>query len=296
MLQASATNEYISLYVVSIYISNYTRLIGLYAMTDKSQDMLNESISSLVDGENSELELARILKASAGSSPLSGEAKDKTNDSETSSSVYEKWQRYHLAGEILRGDAKSASANLSVPASFTSNVLAAIEAEETITHTSPSHSPVQGFSHKLGKIAIAASVSLAVLIGFQYVGNDPTSAGSPAVVSNKAKTTVNPAELPGARVPEGFELPSITARTVSNIDVNYGNSALQSSLTPSELPAYISPTTSFAPGSEEEKAMRAQLKLMMLKHAEANSSPYSSASMSESVTGESAGSTGTVDR
>lgn len=222
-------------------------------MTEKSQEMLNESISSLVDGENSELELARILKAAEGA--------------DANSSVYDKWQRYHLSGEILRGDVKSSASNIAVPTSFTSSVLAAIESEETVMS---SNSSSQSWTHKLGKVAIAASVSLAVLVGFQYVGNNP-SIGSPSTLVNTDVAPVTSDVLPGARVPEGFELPSITARTVGNIDDSYSVNRLPPSLSAGNLPSQFSPATSFAPGSEEEQELRARLKRMMLKHADASS-------------------------
>lgn len=54
-------------------------------MTDTSENMFNESVSALVDGENSELDLRRVLKQSAG------------NDE-----VKHVWHRYHLAGELMR--------------------------------------------------------------------------------------------------------------------------------------------------------------------------------------------------
>lgn len=252
-------------------------------MTDKSQEMLNESISSLVDGESSELELARILKALPDAALIN-----------------EKWQRYHLTGEILRGDVKSAAANVSVPASFTSSVLAAIDAEDTIVSSAEKTSATQSWTHKLGKVAIAASVSLAVLIGFQYVGNNASTGSSPVFVNNEVQSSA-PETLPGARVPEGFKLPSITARTVSNIDDNYGLGGFQSSLSSGKLPSHLSPATSFAPGSEEEKELRAQLKRMMLKHAGASSATGSMGALpyvriSGSTLDESASNSATVER
>ena len=206
-------------------------------MTNKSEEMLNESLSALVDGESSELDLARLLKETSG---------------DNSDHVLDTWRRYHLAGEVIRGENRNATANLSVPSGFSAGVMAAIDAEETVIAepldsnmaASAGGSSVvvsSGWSHRLGQVAVAASVALAVLVGFQYVGQDKNA--TPEFVDNSAPISTQQ-NLPGATVPEGFNLPSLSARTVSS--------------------------ESFSPGSQEEQELRESIKqLNLLRQARA---------------------------
>ncbi|MFC6979067.1 sigma-E factor negative regulatory protein [Microbulbifer taiwanensis] len=74
------------------------------------QDRLNESLSALMDGEASELELQRLLKASAGSAE-----------------VGERWSRYQLAASVLRREQVAP-----VDSGLAASISAAIEREEPL--------------------------------------------------------------------------------------------------------------------------------------------------------------------
>lgn len=241
-------------------------------MTNKSQEMLNESLSAVMDGQSSELDIARVLKESA---------------SDNAEPLRDTWRRYHLAGEIMRGENKTAVANLSTDAGFTSRVLGAIEAEDVVIadtslkgsqtasssivlNNGSSGAASLSWSHRLGQVAVAASVAFAVLIGFQYVGKDDSSQSEfLSSETNNQQDSVSSEQLPGATVPDGFDIPSVSARTVSRVEGGLGQGNSNSLWSSDKLPSAIS-SESFAPGSQEERELRARLKQLILLQQEAN--------------------------
>lgn len=210
-------------------------------MTDTSENMFNESVSALVDGENSELDLRRILKRSTDSDD-----------------VKHVWHRYHLAGELMRKD-RHASANAQqIDLSFLKGIQDEIADDTIVAPRASVSSMTQTWREGMGKLAVAASVAVAVLVGFQYI--EPSSNSGGTSVAAQAKPS-----LPGPVVPAGFELPSITARTVSSVEggVTHG-SAVSVPLRSSS----VAPT--WAPNSTEELELQLRLRRIMLKHAESS--------------------------
>ena len=129
----------------------------------KSSQQLNESLSALMDGEASELEVRRIIKS---------------DDAD----LKERWHRYQLASATMKGEFK-----LESPVDLSASISAAI-AEEA-TYSQPAKQ--QGHRHfwsRLGRFGVAASVAGAVVIGVQLssvngglnVVNNPPAASSPA--------------------------------------------------------------------------------------------------------------------
>ncbi len=116
--------------------------------SDKEQG-LKETLSALMDGEINELELRRLLKQLP-------ECADKTQ-------LLNTWQRFHVARSALHGEPVTVPNNAA-----SSRILAAIDAEPAYTETPVTlvaKAPVlfTGFA----KVAVAASVTLAVFIGMQ---------------------------------------------------------------------------------------------------------------------------------
>lgn len=112
----------------------------------KNQDVVLESASALMDGEASELDLRRVLKAAA-----------------VDPGVAATWQRYHLVRASLQQDVHSRPGV---------NLLAGIhaglaDAEQPMA--SPAARRPAGMLRRLGQGAIAASVAFTALFAASYL-------------------------------------------------------------------------------------------------------------------------------
>ncbi len=161
-------------------------------MTEQSKSdlLLAESISALVDNEASELELARILKSS------------------DAAKVAHIWASYQVSSAAVRRDLPTDfAANMSL--SFSERVSTAIESEAAHT-ASKVEKPLSGWWLGLSRMAVAASVAGAVVIGLQSFNQDTSTAGQ-GILANTQPTL----DAPDISVPIGFNAPALTARTVS---------------------------------------------------------------------------------
>lgn len=126
-----------------------------------AEQKINESLSALMDGEASDLEIRRVLKS---------------EDAE----LDQRWQRYHLASAAMRKDRDLGFGSIDVSASVSaaiaeepfllSDVEVGSEAKTTTTKDK-----VVGLWSNLGRFAVAASVAGAVVIGVQFSPNDVTN-------------------------------------------------------------------------------------------------------------------------
>lgn len=230
-------------------------------MTDKADNPLKESLSALLDGEASELELRRILKSG--------------DDSE----AREVWQRYQMASALLRGDCSSPKDALEAK-TFSAGVLAALDAEnqglqnqeKSNAGVSTAVTPNGAFSAVainawyggLGKVAIAASVTLAMLLGVsQFSLNEASGVNSTGSMAAADTSAAHPGDT-SAVVPEGYSVPSLSAMTVSSVPgvpASRYNSNNTRSLT---LPA----STSQGRVVEYSPELQAQLQRMLILHSE----------------------------
>ncbi|UTF61426.1 sigma-E factor negative regulatory protein [Gilvimarinus sp. DA14] len=153
-------------------------------MTDKFEEQLAESLSAAVDSEASELELARILKASA-----------------SNEQVRLKWSRYQVISAAARRELPEQLA----PSDFASRISQALDAEPS--HSAPRQSR---WLVGLGRVAVAASVAGAVIVGAQFYQQDPTGAAD--MVADTAVSQPAPADV---SLPAGFNAPALSARPVS---------------------------------------------------------------------------------
>lgn len=140
-------------------------------MRNESNDhvSLKESISALMDGEHTEMDLHRVLKA--------------TEHNEEARAV---WSRYHMVRSSLNNDSTINQVDLS------SSIMSAIAAEPEMNdgkssadQAMPSHNTVAR-PRWFGQFAVAASCAFAVLLGAQFfdagLGVEPLDAPSQASV------------------------------------------------------------------------------------------------------------------
>ncbi len=119
-----------------------------------SQDILKQSLSALMDNEAEELELRRVLNAS--------------NDPELRAS----WSRYQIARAAMHNEPFSAKIDLSA------SIMAAIDAEPEFSVEQPEQQETAVRNIKSGRfswvsrVAVAASVTLAVLGGVRFYNQD----------------------------------------------------------------------------------------------------------------------------
>jgi len=150
---------------------------------------LAESVSALADGEASELELARLLKAS-----------DNTPE------IKSVWDRYHLARSAMAQDLQSTATP-----GFAERVSAAIAEEQ-----SPRSARFHWWANA-GRLAVAASVAGAVLIGAQLYQNDSlTAPGTTSVMADAPTPSTTDIHVAADHsLPAGFNAPPLAARPVS---------------------------------------------------------------------------------
>ena len=155
-------------------------------------DQLNESISALVDGETDDLELRRLLNQLEHAGPAEAQA------------LRARWASYHRLGAALRGESAaavdegfsarvaSAIAQLDSPA-LDSAVIDDAAIDSAVNDTSPSAAAGQGSVQASGaelaavpawkRLAVAASVTVAVLVGYQQLSVDQASPAASLAVA-----------------------------------------------------------------------------------------------------------------
>ena len=153
------------------------------------KERLEQSLSALMDGEASEMETHRLLKAVAEDPQLR-----------------DRWTRYHMASASIKGEPATTSID------YSAAISAAIDQE-------PAHrrSALTVFAGSAGRFAIAASVALVAVFGVQQLNspagtsliNDSGAISEFAGVETAAENTG-----PAIQFPSGFQ-PTINARTVS---------------------------------------------------------------------------------
>lgn len=177
-------------------------------MTEQTQPpVLAESLSALMDNQASELELQRLLKA------LDADAELRST-----------WSRYQIASAGLKGDIPVLASS-----DFASRVSAAIEAEETYSAPAISKSvsdqtyvagsnvvamPLRWWQ-QAGRVAVAASVAGAVILGvqqYQTPGVNPADMGGAGTMAAAPAPAV---ETKAANLPSGINAPALSARTVA---------------------------------------------------------------------------------
>ncbi|MBA53700.1 MAG: hypothetical protein CMK89_04530 [Pseudomonadales bacterium] len=136
-------------------------------MGNKDLDRSTEELSALMDGEVSELELRRVL-----------------NSIEQDQELCRKWSRYHVASAVMRRQT-SGQAQAWLDMDISSRVQMAIEQEPVPAVAKSGRSSVAALLSKpFANVAVAASVSAAVILGWQNLATGPSVQQGPAVASN----------------------------------------------------------------------------------------------------------------
>ena len=166
------------------------------------QQRLNESLSALMDGEATELEIQRLLKEKG----VSGDA--------STDGLGQRWSRYQLAASVMRGD-KVAPVDLGLAASIS----AAID-EEPALNVQPEEAandaqPRSPWWRPLSRGAVAATVAFAAVLGVQQMQQPATTSGAGELVAEVER----PAQQPVQSVPRpsGFYVPALNTRSVSTM-------------------------------------------------------------------------------
>lgn len=126
-------------------------------------ESLRETMSALMDDEAEQLELRRVLHAS-----------------EQDEEVRRTWERYQLARSVMHKEPWQVSVDLSAG-------IAAALADEPVLQATPVRS--SRWKHQLGRVAVAASVTVAVLVGVRMVNQEATIDTSMASVERSAPET-----------------------------------------------------------------------------------------------------------
>lgn len=213
------------------------------AVTETAQGLasasaaIGESLSALVDSEASEMEVRRILK-----------------NAETDPEIRERWKRYHLMRSVLQGDL-----DVNPQIDLSGRISAAIAQEESLQVPDR----FKQWRDGLGKVAIAASVAFAFVFGVQQLG----PVGEPAATQmseapQSALTQPAAANANANSVPTGFELPSLSARTVST-----GSGSNAGDL--SEANPYIQALN--VKQGQDTEVLQQHFNQLLIKHAERSS-------------------------
>lgn len=143
-----------------------------------SQDVLKQSLSALIDNEADELELRRILNAS--------------DDAE----LRGRWSRYQIARAAMHNEQFSVQEDLSASIMAAINnepELATKPAEQAVITKQPTK--VRGIPW-LGRVAVAASVTLAVLGGVRFYNQDALQQETMVAQSEQRLPATTPAQSP----------------------------------------------------------------------------------------------------
>lgn len=206
-------------------------------MSDKkhsSEQQLSESLSALMDGEVTELELRRLLKA------------DKAQ-------IDARWMRYHLAKDTMQGQLKGqfkADELIGLSRSISDAI-----ADEPVLNTKQAATSKSGssFWSNLGRFAVAASVAGAVVVGVQFTPDNSNGQLANTVPGNSVETTVSNTPVP-AKINTSPALSSDTSvRVVGN----------QSSVSKEQTPIVLNEAT-----QEQLQQMEGDINRWMSEHAQ----------------------------
>lgn len=137
------------------------------------KDRNKESLSALMDGEADELEIRRIL-----------------NQLDSDDELREKWKNYHLMGSLMRDESfDSVDLTQGINLALDGEVAPSNGDDFPETEESAVQSSKAAWYKPLTSVAVAASVTLAVLLGVQSIEPD----NGVGLANNAANQT--PAEL-----------------------------------------------------------------------------------------------------
>ncbi|GAA5445040.1 sigma factor AlgU negative regulatory protein [Microbulbifer sp. NBRC 101763] len=183
------------------------------------QERLNESLSALMDGEGSELELQRLLKASAVSEELG-----------------ERWSRYQLAASVMRREHVAP-----VDSGLAASISAAIDLEEPLSQTGSASVAANELVNSrwwrpLSRGAVAATVAFAAILGVQQITDTQQNLVQGIDQVAEIERPAQPVAQ-SAPQPSGFYVPAPSTRSVSTATPRFvpeqrGQAVIQQAPTP----------------------------------------------------------------
>lgn len=166
-----------------------------------SREALQQSLSAVMDNEADELELRRVLSAS------------------DNAELRATWARYQLARAAMHKD-------LLVPDLDIAAAVSAALKDETVP---VAEKPVRGLWRNFGRIAVAASVTLAVLAGVRFYHQDELGSTQLAQQDNQPVIALPKAQEPA--VFAGFNS-SDQSPSVETVSAEAGQEWIEQSATP----------------------------------------------------------------
>ena len=155
-------------------------------------EYLGESLSALMDGEASDLDTRRVLKALA------------LEDSQNAMLMRDKWRRYQSVSSVMKGD-------VICKVDYSVDITRAI-AEEAIFKVNP----LVKILSSSGRLAIAASVALVAVLGVQQFNLPAGSTDEAAGFAYIDETSVEGLVGPANQLPAGWTISEeLQVRTVS---------------------------------------------------------------------------------
>ncbi len=226
---------------------------------DLKQSQLFESVSALVDNQATPLELQRILA-----------------HTEKNTGVRSRWHRYQLASAVLRGEAAVAGADLSdkVKAAIADIEMDAAGDENVSSKhsdTKPAKADAQTkrpWYASYGRVAIAASVTLAAVLGSQQLQFSSNSLDGNAIVQpglavdNAANQNPNLSDGGYQRADLGAN-PNLSRLNVQNV-----SSASFSAPSQSSRMQALNEFQAQRQQQLEEEQVRLAIQRLMLEHAQ----------------------------
>lgn len=155
-------------------------------------EYLGESLSALMDGEASDLDTRRVLKALA------------LEDSQNAMLMRDKWRRYQSVSSVMKGD-------VVCKVDYSVDITRAI-AEEAIFKVNP----LVKILSSSGRLAIAASVALVAVLGVQQFNLPAESTDQAGGFAYIDETSVEGLVGPANQLPAGWTMSEeLQVRTVS---------------------------------------------------------------------------------
>lgn len=169
---------------------------------DRSPKAERETLSALMDGEVSEIELHRALR-----------------ELESDVELRQCWRRYQLASSVMRRDFSGLAIDVS------RQVTESLANDPPPRQGHKAQAVIRGFGRSVGRLAIAASVAAVAVLGVQQMRGSGVSESGVQQARNMAAVvdTENVDSImsePRFQSPSGFETPLVSARTVSNGSFN----------------------------------------------------------------------------
>ena len=212
----------------------------------RKHQTIEESLSALIDGETSDLEMHRVLKAADNNDELR-----------------QSWRRYQIISQTLKNNRSDVDLSVDLSARIKSaiadepplNTQHTVEQATSAAASSSAKRSIKSIWPDVGRFAIAASVAAAVVLGFQYTGVDQ----SPDLVASESTSSAPPADE--QIVYEGLVNKDIV-KTAS-----HSPSGNKASIQLSKQPITINPGD-LKKGNYDVQDLQLRLNRLMLEHVE----------------------------